>query len=182
MATSSNIVYVQMIRGAESYEIETLGYLARRPLGRIGHGGRFGADRHGEQAPAIGVHLVGQVEIDALRPGGKVSNYAQQPPLCEARRRREHRIDDQQRTEFKVLLAQIGKNRGEARGRVGVAKRRCSEVAQDGIITSEIGVVERAHRRPDELHQHDIIRHGKLALGHRVPGRNQTEQDEDGNK
>ena len=32
MATSSNIVYVQMIRGAESYEIETLGYLAPRPL------------------------------------------------------------------------------------------------------------------------------------------------------
>lgn len=32
LATKTHTVIVQKIRGAESYEIETLGYLAQRPL------------------------------------------------------------------------------------------------------------------------------------------------------
>ncbi len=32
LVTKTNTVIVQKIRGAESYEIETLGYLAQRPL------------------------------------------------------------------------------------------------------------------------------------------------------
>jgi len=119
-------------------------------LGRLGRGGRFNFDHDGRQAPLAFDGLKAHVEQQALRLGVEKSRHPEETVILYGGRPYQLGIEEKDRRQVEIPVAQVGKDFGEARIRVGRLKLWRTQIMQHGIIACLVRLTECDQRRSNK--------------------------------